>query len=113
MATEDLIFILIILVVTVILAVPIGKYMSKVFTGQRTFMTPVMQPVERFIYRLVGVDENEQMNWKRYAYSLIVFNIIAILFLFTLQLLQGYLPLNPEGFPGVRWILPLTPQFLL
>ena len=103
MATEDLIFILILLVVTVVLAVPIGKYMSKVFTGQRTFMTPVMQPVERFIYRLVGVDENEEMNWKRYAYSLIVFNIIAILFLFTLQLLQGYLPLNPEGFPGVRW----------
>lgn len=89
--------------VTVILAVPIGKYMSKVFTGQKTFMTPIMQPVERFIYRLVGVDENEEMNWKRYAYSLIVFNIIAILFLFTLQLLQGYLPLNPEGFPGVRW----------
>jgi len=103
MATEDLIFILILLVVTVVLAVPIGKYMSKVFTGQRTFMTPIMQPVERFIYRLVGVDENEEMNWKRYAYSLIVFNIIAILFLFTLQLLQGYLPLNPEGFPGVRW----------
>jgi len=103
MATEDLIFLLILLMVTVILAVPIGKYMSKVFTGQKTFMTPVMQPVERFIYRLVGVDENEQMNWKHYTYSLIIFNIIAILFLFTLQLLQGYLPLNPEGFPGVRW----------
>lgn len=103
MATADLIFLLILLMVTVIMAVPIGKYMSKVFTGQKTFMTPVMQPVERFIYHLVGVDENEEMNWKRYAYSLIIFNIIAILFLFTLQLLQGYLPLNPEGFPGVRW----------
>jgi K+-transporting ATPase ATPase A chain len=103
MATEDLIFLIILLIVTVILAVPIGKYMSKVFTGQKTFMTPVIEPVERFIYRLVGVEETEEMNWKRYAYSLIIFNIIAILFLFTLQLLQGYLPLNPEGFPGVRW----------
>ena len=66
-------------------------------------MTPLMRPIESFIYRLIEVDESEEMNWKEYAYSLVVFNIISILFLFLLQLLQGVLPLNPQGLPGVRW----------
>jgi len=103
MTITDLIFILTLLFVAIILAVPIGKYMSKVFTGQKTFMTPLMLPVERLIYRVVEVDENEEMNWKKYAYALIIFNIIAIIFIFTLQLLQGFLPLNPQDLPGVRW----------
>lgn len=103
MTTSDIFFILVFIILAIILAVPIGKYMSRAFTGQKTFMTPVMQPVERFIYRVVGVDETEEMNWKQYAYALIVFNIIAIIFVFTLQLLQGILPLNPQGFPCVRW----------
>jgi potassium-transporting ATPase potassium-binding subunit len=103
MTTGDLIFILIFLVITIILAVPLGKYMSKVFTGQKTFITPLIRPLESFIYRVVGVDEKEEMNWKKYVYALIVFNFIAILFVFALQLLQGFLPLNPQGFPGVRW----------
>jgi K+-transporting ATPase ATPase A chain len=66
-------------------------------------MTPIMEPVERFIYRLIGTDETKEMNWKQYAYALIVLNIIGIVFLFVLQLIQGYLPLNPEGFSGVSW----------
>ena len=103
MTTIDIIFILIFIIFAIILAIPIGKYMSKVFTGQKTFMTPFIQPVEKFIYRIVGVDEKEEMNWKQYAYALIVFNIISIIFLFALQLLQGFLPLNPQGLPGVRW----------
>lgn len=77
--------------------------MSRVFEGQKTFLTPLLSPIERFIYRLVQIDEKEEMNWKKYAYSLIVFNVISIAFLFLLQLLQGVLPLNPQGFPGVRW----------
>ena len=103
MAAADLIFILTLLFIAIILAVPIGKYMSRVFTGQKTFITPLMLPVEHFIYRAVGVDEKEEMNWKRYAYALIIFNIIAIIFVFLLQLLQGFLPLNPQELPGVRW----------
>lgn len=103
MSMLDLIFIIIFLVVTIILAVPLAKYMSKVFTGQETFMTRFLQPVEKFIYRLIGTDENKEMNWKQYAYALVIFNIIAIIFVFLLQVLQGVLPLNPEGLPGVRW----------
>lgn len=103
MDTLDLIFILVLLLITILLAVPLAKYMSKVFTGQVTFMTRFLQPVERFIYRSIGTDENKEMNWKQYAYALVIFNIISILFVFILQLLQGILPLNPEGMPGVRW----------
>lgn len=103
MITSDFIFIFLFIILAIILAVPIGKYMSKVFTGQKTFITPLVQPVEQLIYRVVGVDEKEEMNWKQYVYALIVFNIISILFLFILQLFQGSLPLNPQGMPGVRW----------
>jgi len=99
----DIIFILVLLLITIFLAVPLAKYMSKVFTGQETFMSRFLQPVERFIYRLIGTDENKEMNWKQYAYALVIFNLIAILFVFVLQLLQGMLPLNPEGMSGVRW----------
>ncbi len=103
MGILDIIFILIFFIIVVALAIPLGKYMSRVFTGQRTFMTPLMQPVERFIYRLIGTDENKEMNWKQYAYALVMLNVIAIIFVFVLQLIQGVLPLNPEGFSGVSW----------
>ncbi len=103
MGILDIIFILILFIIVIALAIPLGKYMSRVFTGQRTFMTPLMQPVERFMYRLIGTDETKEMNWKQYAYALIMLNIIGIIFLFALQLLQGFLPLNPEGLPGVSW----------
>ena len=103
MQTIDVVLILVFILITILLALPLAKYMSKVFSGKRTFMTPLMQPVEQFIYRLIGTDENQEMNWKQYAYALVIFNILAIAFVFALQLLQGYLPLNPEGFPGVRW----------
>lgn len=99
----DLVFILLFILITILLAVPLARYMAKVYSGEKTFMTPLMQPVERFIYRLIGTDENKEMNWKQYSYALVMFNIIAIIFVFILQLLQGFLPLNPEGFPGVRW----------
>lgn len=99
----DLIFIFVLMLFTILLAVPLAKYMSKVFSGQETFITRYLRPVERFIYRLIGTDENKEMNWKQYAYALVIFNLVAIVFVFILQLLQGMLPLNPEGFPGVRW----------
>lgn len=71
--------------------------------AKKTFITPVIRPVEKFIYALCSIDENQEMTWKRYAYALLIFNIIGILFLFVLQLIQNFLPLNPAGMPGVRW----------
>jgi len=99
----DVFLILLFLLIVTIFAIPLGKYMSEVFTGKKTFMTPVIRPVEKFIYRTCSIDENQEMTWKRYAYALLMFNILGILFLFVLQLIQNYLPLNPAGMPGVRW----------
>ena len=66
-------------------------------------MTPFIQPVEQFIYRIVGVDEKEEMNWKQYAYALIVFNIICNNIPFCPSIVTGIFTTQPSGMPGVRW----------
>ena len=103
MLLGDVLLIMLFLLILTIAAIPIGKYMSKVLTGKKTFMTPVIRPIEKFIYRICSIDENQEMTWKRYAYALIIFNIIGITFLFVLQLIQNFLPLNPAQMTGVRW----------
>jgi K+-transporting ATPase ATPase A chain len=84
-------------------AVPLGKFIAKVFSNKRAFLTPVVGPVEKAIYRLLGVDEKEEMTWKTYALSLIIFNALGMIVLFVLQLVQGLLPFNPQRFGAVRW----------
>jgi potassium-transporting ATPase potassium-binding subunit len=103
MFLEDLLLIMLFLIFVTIAAIPVGKYMSHVLTSKKTFMTPLIRPLEKFIYRICSIDENQEMSWKRYAYALIIFNIIGIMFLFILQLIQNYLPLNPAQMSGVRW----------
>ena len=103
MMIEEILLILLFLFIVTIFAIPVGKYMSKVFTGKETLITPVIRPFEKFIYRISSIDENQEMTWKRYAYALLIFNIIGILFLFVLQLIQNLLPLNPADMSGVRW----------
>jgi K+-transporting ATPase ATPase A chain len=87
----------------IILAVWLGKYMARVFDGGRTFMSPVMGPLERLIYRIGGINASEEMSWKTYAWAFTAFNILGIAFLMILQMAQGPLPLNPQKLPGVRW----------
>ncbi|HHY67248.1 MAG TPA: potassium-transporting ATPase subunit KdpA [Alicyclobacillus sp.] len=82
---------------------PLGRYMARVFERQPTFLDPLLRPVERWIYRLTGVDENREMSWKTYAASVLWFNGIGLVVLFLLQLVQGWLPLNPQHFPSVKW----------
>lgn len=89
--------------ILMILAYPMGVYMAKVFSGGRTFLSPVIAPVERFLYRIFAVDPNEDMSWKTYTLSLVLLNVIGIAVLFLLQLIQGWLPFNPQKFGAVRW----------
>ena len=103
MLLEDIILIMLFLLIVTIAAIPVGKYMSNILTGKKTFITPWIRPIEKFIYRICSIDENQEMSWKRYAYALIIFNIIGITFLFVLQLIQNFLPLNPAQMTGVRW----------
>ena len=75
--------------------------MAKVYQGERTFLSPVLAPVERGIYRLGGIDPGAESSWKRYALAVLLFNFIGFVVVYLLQRLQGVLPLNPQGFAGV------------
>jgi potassium-transporting ATPase potassium-binding subunit len=87
--------------VLALLAKPLGAFMASVYEGHRTFLTPVLGPVERLIYRIGGVDARSESNWKRYLAAVLLFNLIGFVVVYLLQRLQGVLPLNPQGFPAV------------
>ena len=103
MTINDLLPILLFLCVLTLFAVPLGEFMAKVFSGRRNFLTRIMGPVEKLLYRLFGIDERDEMSWKTYAFSLVIFNVIGIVVLFVLQLIQGRLPFNPQKFGAARW----------
>jgi K+-transporting ATPase ATPase A chain len=83
----------------------LGRFYYKVMEGERTFLTPVMGPVERVCYRLAGVDPKVEHNWKTYTFALLAFNLAGFVLLFAILLFQGALPLNPQGLPGMEWSL--------
>ena len=92
-------------IILVALAIPLGKYIHKVMAGGKTILSRVLNPVESFIYRVAGIDEKENMDWKKYLLCVMLFSLIGLIFLFGLQVLQQYLPANPENLPGVKWDL--------
>jgi K+-transporting ATPase ATPase A chain len=75
--------------------------MARVFTGQRTWLDPVLRPGERLIYRLTGVDERREMRWTEYAAALLLFSVVSMLVLYVMQRAQAWLPFNPQGFGAV------------
>ncbi len=79
------------------LAKPLGLFIARVYQGERTFLDPVLRPVERLVYRIAGVDPAQDMDWKVYAIAVMVFNVIGLLVVYAIQRLQGALPLNPAG----------------
>ena len=87
----------------VLLAVtkPLGVYMTRVFSGERTFLGRVFGPVERLIYRICRIDEHEEQHWTAYTAAMLMFSLAGLLVLYGLQRLQYYLPLNPQRFSGV------------
>ncbi len=97
----------ILLYVTALIALApiLGKFMAKVFMNEKHFMKPVFGWLEKLIYRIIGVNCEEEMNWKTYTSGILLFNFFGMLFLFVLQILQAYLPLNPEKLPNVSWHL--------
>lgn len=83
------------------LAWPLGGFIARVYRGERTFLTPLLGPVERLLYRATGVRSDDDMDWKRYALVMLVFNLLGALAVYALQRLQGVLPLNPQDFGAV------------
>lgn len=101
MMMQDIFYI----VVLIGLSIPLGNYIYKVMSGQKVFLSPLLVPVERKIYKLMGTDDKEEMNAKKYAYSVILFSVAGFVFLFLLLILQGFLPLNPQNMKGTSWHL--------
>ncbi len=93
------------LAVLIALAIPLGAYIKKVMNGEKTFLSKILTPCENAVYKVMRVNKDEQMNWKKYAVSVLIFSGIGFVFLFLLQLLQGVLPGNPQGLAGVKWDL--------
>lgn len=93
------------LTILVVLAIPLGGYIGKVMNGEKVFLTKIISPCEKIFYKVMRVNENEEMNWKKYLFSVLLFNGIGLIFLFLLQMLQGVLFGNPEKIPGVPWDL--------
>src|SRR5579859_3381601 len=85
---------------TVLLAFPLGRYVAKVFKGERT-ITDFMAPLERLIFRVCGIDPNRKMNWKEFLKAMLTINLLWFVYAFVMFLLQGKLPLNPDGNPGM------------
>ncbi len=93
------------LAVLVALGIPLGAYIKRVMNGEKTFLSRILTPCENLVYKVMHVKKDEQMNWKKYLVSVLLFNGIGLVFLFLLQMLQGILPGNPQGLPGVGWDL--------
>ena len=90
-------FLLLILAVTK----PLGVFMARVFSGEKTFMDPVLRPIERLVYRTTGVDEKHEMAWTEYAVTMLLFSLVSMLLLYLIQRVQGFLPFNPQKFGAV------------
>ena len=80
---------------------PLGAYMAKVFAGERTFLHPVLRPLEAGLYKLCGIDENGEQHWTIYAGAMLAFSLVGILFSYLLLRVQQWLPLNPQGLANV------------
>jgi K+-transporting ATPase ATPase A chain len=88
--------------VILLLTKPVGLFMSRLFQGERTFLHPVVRPLEALVYRLSRVDERQEQRWTEYAASVLVFSFFAFVFTYAFMRLQGLLPLNPQGFGAAQ-----------
>ena len=87
---------------------PLGVFMARVFNHEKTFLDPVLRPIEKLIYRTTGVDEKQEMAWTEYAVSMLLFSLVSMLLLYLIQRVQGYLPFNPQKLgavspPNLAW----------
>jgi len=83
----------------------LGRYMARIYNGERTFLHPLLSPVERLIYRLSGVDPAEEMTWLGYFWAVLVFTTVGFASLMAILMTQAWLPLNPQGLPNCSWDL--------
>ena len=89
------------LAVVLALTRPLGAFMADVFSGEKTFLDPIMRPLERLLYLLTGVDEKQEMRWTEYALAMLLFSGVSMALLYVIERMQGWLPWNPQKLAGV------------
>ncbi|MBP2284830.1 K+-transporting ATPase ATPase A chain [Flavobacterium sp. CG_23.5] len=97
----EILGVIIVFLLTIILAIPVGKYIAKVFTGDRTFLDPIFNPIEKLIFKISGINATEKMNWKQHLKALLTVNMVWFFLCFIVLLSQGALPLNPDNNPSM------------
>src|ERR1700679_2937924 len=80
---------------------PVGAYMARVLEGERTWLDPILRPIERLIYKLSGVNAKEEMNWRQYAFAMLGFSAVTLVVTYAIERLQVHLPWNPQGLANV------------
>jgi K+-transporting ATPase ATPase A chain len=108
MRGADWIQLILFFIVAAAFVVPLGGFMAKVYTGKPTFISPVIDPIERWLLSVSGVKADEEMDWKMFAVAVMIFSVICIVAVFLLQEVQQFLPLNPAGLGPVSWDLALN-----
>jgi len=90
------------LLVIFLITKPLGVFLARVFSGEKTLFDPILRPVERLIYRLTGIDEKHEMRWTEYAVTMLLFSGVSMALLYVLERLQKFLPLNPQKFANLE-----------
>ncbi|MBZ5561383.1 MAG: potassium-transporting ATPase subunit KdpA [Acidobacteriia bacterium] len=98
MTLSGVLYIVVFFLILLALTKPLGLFMANVFEGRRTFLHPLLRPLESLIYRVCKIREDSEQRWTQYAASVLAFSLISFLFVYVIQRLQGLLPLNPVGF---------------
>ncbi|MBN1076896.1 potassium-transporting ATPase subunit KdpA [Clostridium botulinum] len=93
------------ILILVVLAIPLGNYIGKIMNGEKVFLSKILTPCENFIYKMLHIDKDKDMSWKKYSFSVLAFSIISLIVLFLIHIFQGFLPLNPEKVSGTSWDL--------
>src|SRR6478736_2271694 len=89
-------------VIVLLITKPLGVFMAHVFNREKTFLDPVLRPIERLIYRLTGVNEEREMRWTEYAVAMLLFSVVSMISLYLMQRLQSYLPFNPQKLANIE-----------
>ena len=90
------------LLVIFLITKPMGVFMTRVFNREKTFLDPVLRPIEKLVYRLTGVDEKREMRWTEYAVAMLLFSGVSMALLYLIERTQKWLPLNPQKFANVE-----------
>jgi len=80
---------------------PVGAYLARVLEGERTWLDPILRPIERLIYKLSGVNAAQEMNWREYAFAMLGFSAVTLVITYAMERVQVYLPYNPQGLANV------------